>query len=146
MLIRACQTTHSTANTRPFITTWKTDNPGSSNSTSITILTVGSGYNYEVDWENDGVFDTTGVTGDITHDYGIADTFTVAIRGDFPRIQFNNIFTNTGDKDKILSIEQWGDISWTSMSRAFLGCTNFCLLYTSPSPRDLSTSRMPSSA
>ena len=24
--------------------------------------------------------------------------------------------------------------------------TNFCLLYTSPSPRDLSTSRMPSSA
>ena len=25
-------------------------------------------------------------------------------------------------------------------------CGNFCLLYTSPSPRDLSTSRMPSSA
>ena len=27
-----------------------------------------------------------------------------------------------------------------------LGCTSTCLLYTSPSPRDLSTSRMPSSA
>ena len=26
------------------------------------------------------------------------------------------------------------------------GCTRACLLYTSPSPRDLSTSRMPSSA
>ena len=26
------------------------------------------------------------------------------------------------------------------------GCFHFCLLYTSPSPRDLSTSRMPSSA
>ena len=26
------------------------------------------------------------------------------------------------------------------------GLVNFCLLYTSPSPRDLSTSRMPSSA
>ena len=26
------------------------------------------------------------------------------------------------------------------------GCPNTCLLYTSPSPRDLSTSRMPSSA
>ena len=25
-------------------------------------------------------------------------------------------------------------------------CSKFCLLYTSPSPRDLSTSRMPSSA
>ena len=28
----------------------------------------------------------------------------------------------------------------------FLGHTDVCLLYTSPSPRDLSTSRMPSSA
>ena len=27
-----------------------------------------------------------------------------------------------------------------------IGMSNFCLLYTSPSPRDLSTSRMPSSA
>ena len=28
----------------------------------------------------------------------------------------------------------------------FLGCTGTCLLYTSPSPRDVSSSRMPSSA
>ena len=28
----------------------------------------------------------------------------------------------------------------------FAGLVDFCLLYTSPSPRDLSTSRMPSSA
>ena len=28
----------------------------------------------------------------------------------------------------------------------FVGVSNDCLLYTSPSPRDLSTSRMPSSA
>ena len=28
----------------------------------------------------------------------------------------------------------------------FIRCINRCLLYTSPSPRDLSTSRMPSSA
>ena len=30
--------------------------------------------------------------------------------------------------------------------QAFLAVTSTCLLYTSPSPRDLSTSRMPSSA
>ena len=63
----------------PFITTWKTDNPGSSSSTSITIPTTGSGYNYSVDWDNDGTFDTIGVTGNITHNYGVADTFQVAI-------------------------------------------------------------------
>ena len=37
------------------------------------------------------------------------------------------------------------DISdWELMN--YIGKTNICLLYTSPSPRDLSTSRMPSSA
>ncbi len=41
----------------PFITTWKTDNPDTSNSTSITIPTTGTGYNYDVDWNNDGVYD-----------------------------------------------------------------------------------------
>ena len=34
----------------------------------------------------------------------------------------------------------------TSKYTQSLGCWHGCLLYTSPSPRDLSTSRMPSSA
>ena len=38
----------------------------------------------------------------------------------FPQIYFNN----TGDKDKILTIEQWGDIEWTSMQSAFNGSSN----------------------
>ena len=44
---------------------------------------------------------------------------------------------------------QQGDLNGASLaaSRAKLMCIlSFCLLYTSPSPRDLSTSRMPSSA
>jgi len=52
-----------------FITTWKTDNPGTSNSTSITIPTIGGGYNYDVDWDNDGNFDEIGITGNVTHDF-----------------------------------------------------------------------------
>lgn len=52
-----------------FITTWKTDNTGTSNSTSITIPTTGSGYNYDVDWNNDGTFDQFGLTGSVTHDF-----------------------------------------------------------------------------
>ncbi|MCR9052889.1 MAG: BspA family leucine-rich repeat surface protein [Phaeodactylibacter xiamenensis] len=102
-----------------FITTWKTDNPGVSCSSCITIPTTGIGYNYDVDWENDGVYDDFGVSGDITHDYGTPGTYQVAIRGDFPRIYFND----EGDKEKILSVDQWGDISWSSMNSAFRGCT-----------------------
>jgi surface protein len=114
---------------RPFITTWKTDNPGITCSSCITIPTFpGETYNYDVDWDNDGLYEDIGVTGDITHDYGTAGTYTVAIRGVFPRIYFDgdialgleiSIYT---DSYKIIGIEQWGDIEWTSMFRAFKHC------------------------
>jgi surface protein len=115
-----------------FITTWKTDNEGKSNNTSITIPTTGTGYSYDIDWENDGVFDEFNLTGNSTHDYGTAGTYTVAISGSFPRIYFNNNDVdetdngnnNTGEKEKIIAIEQWGTNSWTSMEKAFYGCTN----------------------
>ncbi|WP_170254438.1 BspA family leucine-rich repeat surface protein [Phaeodactylibacter luteus] len=116
----------------PFLTTWKTDSPGTSNSTSITIPTTGTGYSYDVDWENDGIYDDFGVTGSITHDYGTAGTYQVAIRGDFPRIYFNNV----GDREKILSVDQWGDIAWASMERAFYGAEN--LVYNAVDAPDLS--------
>ncbi len=105
----------------PFITTWKTDYSGSSCNSCITIPThPESTYNYEVDWDNDGVFDTTGITGSVTHDFEEPGTYTIAIRGDFPRIFFNN----QGDKEKILSVDQWGRIQWESMNSAFYGCEN----------------------
>ena len=53
------------------------------------------------------------------------------------------------------SVHVFGEISTTAYvdinrvvrdTIAEIGYTNTCLLYTSPSPRDLSTSRMPSSA
>ncbi len=105
---------------QPFITTWKTDNPGTSNSTSITIPTTGVGYTYEVDWNDDGTYDESGLTGDVTHDFGVAGTYTIRIRGTFPRIFFNF----GGDCLKLLDVGQWGDIAWTSMGNAFWGCSN----------------------
>ncbi len=102
-----------------FITTWKTDNPGTSGNNQITIPTDGtSTYNYDVVW-GDGMSDT-GVTGDITHTYAGPGTYTVSISGTFPHIFFNN----GGDREKILTVEQWGDIAWNSMFHAFYGCTN----------------------
>ncbi|MDM8566739.1 BspA family leucine-rich repeat surface protein [Candidatus Halobeggiatoa sp. HSG11] len=103
-----------------FVTTWKTDNPGSSNSTSIIIPTTGGGYSYDVDWDNNGVFDEFGLTGNVTHNFGVAGTYTIRIQGTFPRIYFNS----TGDKRKILDVVQWGNIVWESMERAFFGASN----------------------
>jgi len=99
-------------------------------SESITIPTTGSGYSYDVDW-GDGTI-TTGETGDATHTYATAGSYTVSISGDFPRIYFNN----GGDKNKIKSIDQWGDIAWTNMRQAFYGCQS--LTYNATDAPDLS--------
>jgi surface protein len=116
--------------TTDFVTTWKTDNPGDSGPTSIKIPTntidFPGGYNYEVDWDNDGTFDDTGVTGDISHNYGVAGTYTVRIKGTFPSIFFAN--TTINDKDKIISVDQWGNIAWQSMYKSFEGASNLHIL------------------
>ncbi|NYJ27795.1 BspA family leucine-rich repeat surface protein [Allomuricauda sp. ARW1Y1] len=120
---------------RPFITTWKTDNPGFSEDNQITIPTNSREvYNYNVDW-GDGTSDT-GVTGDITHTYAVPGTYQVSITGRFPHIFFNNSNEdypyqyprNTSDTDKIISIDQWGTNRWISMAFAFAGCTNLDVL------------------
>ena len=110
--------------TTPFITIWKTDNrtdqspPDATEVNQIRIPTFGAGYNYRVDWGDGNISEN--VTGDIVHTYGVEGIYTVSITGNFPRIYFNE----TGDIEKIISIEQWGDNEWVSFNRAFVGCVN----------------------
>lgn len=102
-----------------FITTWKT----SMVNETITIPTKGNAYSYDVNWnydENNPGNWETGIKGNATHNYATPGTYTVAIRGGFPQIYFNN----SGDKNKIMSIEQWGSTVWRSMNSAFMGCKN----------------------
>jgi gliding motility-associated-like protein len=114
-----------------FITTWKTDNPGTSNNDQITIPTTGSGYNYDITWEevgnltNNGT-EPSGQTGNYTITFPSAGTYTVTITGAFPRIYFNagGFFGDNNDYRKILTVEQWGNNAWTSMANAFSGCEN----------------------
>jgi gliding motility-associated-like protein len=103
----------------PFITTWGTTVINE----SITIPTFPTeSYNYTVDW-GDGVIDTA-VNGNITHTYTTPGIQTISITGLFPRIFFANSAT---DRTKIFTIEQWGDIEWSSMEAAFYGCTNLTI-------------------
>ena len=101
-----------------FITTWETTTANE----VIGIPTLGNGYNYDVDWENDNIYDDIGVTGNISHTYPNPGIHTVVIRGAFPRIHFRSF--SSAFRAKILSVEQWGNIAWTSMEEAFFGCTN----------------------
>ena len=73
-----------------------------------------------VDW-GDGTTGTfNGSAPTIQHTYTTPGVYQVSIRGDFPRIYFNN----TGDRNKILSVDQRGDIERVSMNAAFFGCEN----------------------
>lgn len=110
----------------PFITTWKTNNPGDSNDNQIRIPLIGNGYEFTVDWGDDnGLQDyspneSDGVVHYLEYTYADPGIYTVSISGYFPRIYF----FNADDREKILTVEQWGDIAWSSMERAFNGATN----------------------
>lgn len=111
----------------PFVTTWET----TGDNETITIPThSGTNYNYYVDW-GDGLSSNL-QTGNASHEYATADTYTISIYGNFPRIYFNM----GGDRLKIQTIEQWGDIEWSSMEVAFFGCLN--LTSNAPDAPDLS--------
>lgn len=106
-----------------FITTWKTNNPGVSEDNQITIPTYpGETYNYTVDW-GDGTSDTH-VTGNMVHTYAEPGIYEVSIIGQFPRIYFNYYPEDDKDYEKLLTVEQWGSILWTSMRGAFSKCSN----------------------
>jgi hypothetical protein len=82
----------------------------------------GTATDYTVDWveveEVDGSWEVV-VGGNSGNEAGTdehagifpsAGTYRVMISGDFTRIHLNN----SGDRQKILDVEQWGDIAWTS--------------------------------
>ena len=106
-----------------FITTWKTT--GMNETITIPIFDS-SDYDFTVNW-GDSPTETThtgtgaeikaSTTSPSSHTYATAGTYTVIITRDFPRIYFDN----SGDRTKILTVEQWGSIAWTSMNGAFNG-------------------------
>ncbi|SNR55111.1 gliding motility-associated C-terminal domain-containing protein [Maribacter sedimenticola] len=105
-----------------FTTIWTTTNSssGSSGNSEVSIPTnpAYTTYNYNVDW-GDGTSDAN-VTGNILHTYATSGTYTIKISGSFPAIYFND----TGDRNKIIEILDWGNIQWQSMENAFFGCEN----------------------
>ena len=115
---------------QPFITTWQTDNTGTSGPNQITIPTTGAGYNYNIYWEQVGSPGNNGSASNLTGDHTItfpeAGTYRVEILGQFPRI----FFDGGGDRRKLLTVEQWGDIAWSSMNAAFRGCRNLTITAT----------------
>ncbi len=133
-----------------FITEWKTTN--TNQSITIPVDTSEASYFYVVDWGDGTSLEVVSeVAGDIpnaTHTYSTAGTYTVKIlpidiqqvsvntytaeyKG-FPRINFNN----TGSKDQLHKIVQWGVVKFSSFENAFYGCSNLLTVPTSEPTAD----------
>ncbi len=105
-----------------FVTTWNTETDDAGN-TSITLPVVAGAY--DVDTDNDGTFDRLNLTGTQTLDLGSAGTHTIAVRPNSTNTK-NELqiqFANSNNPKKLTTIENWGTIVWTSMNKAFEGCT-----------------------
>ena len=114
--------THESIGTDVYDTRFKitidTTKEGSANNTFV-LPTAGAGtYNYFVDWGDGGAEENVVANTSQTHVYAAPGTYQIKIRGTFPRIYFNNI----GDKAKLMTIDNWGNIIWSSMLSAFYGC------------------------
>jgi len=101
----------------------KTDNQGFSSDVEFLIAVLNDGYNYDydIDCNNDGKYESTNGDGNYTCEYDTPGEYTIAIGGTFP--QFHSGY----DADKILSVESWGTQVWKSFEDAFYYCNNLTL-------------------
>ena len=118
-----------------FVTTWDTRVHDPEDATLH--LAMGEGtFNFDVDWENDGVFDQLHATAALSHTYPQPGVYTVRIRGVFPHFVVSSGPTDATPKTpeslkeagKLQSVDQWGTLMWTSMKGAFKGARNLQIL------------------
>ena len=109
-----------------FVTTWETTGANQ----AITIPATGT---YSIDW-GDGTVNAT-ASGTQTHNYTSAGNHTVAITGGLESVNINSL-PSQAEKDKLRSIDQWGNITWTTMADAFHGASN--MAYDAADTPDLS--------
>ena len=90
-------------------------------------LPLRSGYNYDfiVDWGDGSNSTITSYNdSDNLHTYSTHGTYEIKITGLCEAWYFNN----TGDKNKLISIEKFGYTGFKNMEAAFRGCTNLTIV------------------
>ena len=105
----------------PFSSTWRVLADGE----TITLPLVDDAaytYDFTVDWGDGSPISeiTSFDDADKTHTYEAAGDYNLVIEGTLEAWSFNN----TGDKDKIRSVENFGDLGYKNLSGAFQGCAN----------------------
>ena len=109
----------------PFVMTWDTslDNDESGGGTTTVTLALAGDVNATIYW-GDGDVETVTTGGPHVHDYGVDGTYTVSVYGSAGAY---NSYDNGGavtERAKLISVDSWGLLGFTSMHSAFAECSN----------------------
>ena len=104
-----------------FITRWNLNNPGSTtNSIAFGVGTTGT-VNYTWETIPAGTTGSGSFSGPNAIITGLPTNSMIRLKIDTTHFNRINI-ANNADRKRLVDIEQWGGVSWTSMETAFYGC------------------------
>ena len=81
----------------------------------------GESYNFNINWGDGEIQNIVNTGENVLKVYAVPGIYTIRISGTFPRIFFNG---NDSNRLKIVSLERFGNVGWTSFEHAFDGCSN----------------------
>ena len=102
-----------------FVTTWDTS---LESGTTVTLALAGT-VDATIDW-GDGNVETVTTPGPHVHNYRVDETYTVSVTGS---VTAYNSYGNGGavsERKKLISVDSWGQLGFTSMNHAFCNCSN----------------------
>jgi len=102
-----------------FVTTWDTNLAAG---TTVTLALAGT-VNAEIDWGDDTV-ETVTTAGPHVHDYGVDGTYTVTVTGSATAYNSYDNGGSISEREKLISVDNWGQLGFTSMCYAFYECSN----------------------
>ncbi len=112
-----------------FVTTWDTslDNDELDGGTTTVTLGLAGEVDATIDW-GDGTVEAVTTPGPHEHDYGVDGTYTVLVTGSVTAYNsYDNgrgVYAYDGEQVKLISVDNWGQLGFTSMYAAFVGCKN----------------------
>jgi surface protein len=77
-----------------------------------------------IDWGDSGAAEHVTTPGPHVHDYGVDGTYTVSVTGNVTAYNSNVNGGSSSEHKKLVSVDNWGQLGFTSMYRAFDRCSN----------------------
>lgn len=108
-----------------FKITVDTTKTGSAADTFVLPVGAKGAGSFYVDWGDGSAVETFTTTGNKSHTYAAQGSYQIKVIGSLSQISF----ANTGDKAKLISIDNWGNLKWSSFWTAFFGCSNMVANY-----------------